>query len=81
MVKQMLLLSLIQQKVGIDSSYLISVELRNFIADLQYFESFYPGGLESYVTKGRELLMKSSRKENPMEGYVPSVGYSDEIRL
>lgn len=72
----MSLLDSTQRRVSFWYVFFIFVELKNFIKDLQYFESFYPGGLESYVMKAHELLMKSSQKENPMEGYIPSVGKS-----
>ena len=49
------------------------IELTNFIADVRYFESFYPGGLKFYVEKARKMLLQSSQKVNPLAGFTPSV--------
>ena len=53
-----------------------STELTNFIADVRHFESFYPGGLKSYIEKARRMLLQASQKVNPLAGFTPSVPFS-----
>ena len=46
----------------------------NLIQQLQRMDKAYPnGGLAGYVKNARELLERSKRGENPLEGWVPSV--------
>lgn len=63
-------------KESSDSGREYSIELTNFIADVRHFESFYPGGLKSYIEKARKMLLQSSQKVNPLAGFTPSVRFS-----
>lgn len=40
-----------------------------FLLQIAEFQAGYPGGVESYVTKARQLLAKSQTGDNPYEGY------------
>lgn len=40
---------------------------------MRAFDEVYPGGVLSYVHKCRDLLGKSSRGQNPYDGWTPSV--------
>ena len=40
---------------------------------MRAFDEVYPGGVLSYVNKCRDLLGKSSRGQNPYDGWTPSV--------
>ncbi len=46
----------------------------DFMAQLVRMDKTYPsGGLVGYIKNARELLAKSKRGENPLEGWTPSV--------
>lgn len=51
----------------------LSLELRNFITDLQHVDSFYPGGYKAYLEKCKKLLHDVTMKINPLQGWTPSV--------
>lgn len=40
---------------------------------IRSFDELYPGGLQKYVDKCRDLLSKSSKGVNPFDGWTPSV--------
>ena len=44
-----------------------------FIHEIRAFDTTYPGGLETYLAKCRDLLKKSSEGVNPFDGWTPSV--------
>lgn len=44
-----------------------------FFEQVRALNDAYPGGLEAYVSKARELLEASAKGENPFEGFTPLV--------
>jgi UDP-sugar pyrophosphorylase len=46
---------------------------QSLVKQLCTIDATYPGGLQAYVRRGRELLAASCRGENPFDGYVPEV--------
>ena len=49
------------------------IDAVEFIHEIRAFDSSYPGGLEVYLSKCRDLLKKSSEGVNPFDGRTPSV--------
>eukprot|EP00613_Pedinella_sp_CCMP2098_P036895 CAMPEP_0171808738 /NCGR_PEP_ID=MMETSP0991-20121206/76562_1 /TAXON_ID=483369 /ORGANISM="non described non described, Strain CCMP2098" /LENGTH=650 /DNA_ID=CAMNT_0012421713 /DNA_START=28 /DNA_END=1980 /DNA_ORIENTATION=- len=46
---------------------------------LEAVDQSYPGGLELYVGKARELLASSAAGENPFEGFTPAVPSGEDL--
>jgi len=55
---------------------------RNFMAQLESMDNAYPnGGLAQYVANGQDLLAKSQKGENPLDGWKPSVPQGETLEL
>ena len=54
---------------------------RQFVAQLEALDDAYPDGLAGYIYNARELLEKSKKGENPLEGFKPSVPVGNTFEL
>lgn len=44
----------------------------HIVRQLKYFDGNYPGGIQNYIGRARELLRNSATGVNPLEGWKPS---------
>ena len=51
----------------------------SLVEQLSAVNAAYPGGLQAYITKARELLKASAAGANPFEGYTPSVPSGEDL--
>mmetsp|Transcript_106203 Transcript_106203/g.307384 ORF Transcript_106203/g.307384 Transcript_106203/m.307384 type:complete len:236 (-) Transcript_106203:2489-3196(-) len=55
------------------------VEKKRLLKQLESLDQSYPGGLETYITKARDLLESSARGDNPFDGMTPSVPTGEDL--